>query len=429
MTLPPTLPKIAYNTGDYPRATDTFVWREVAALRALGAEVVTSTIQRTGAEHHVGEEQVAEAAATFHVKEAALNPLRLLRDHAKLLAQSPRRYLSALTLARHTAPPGIKNAMMQAAYFAEGGVLARHLQREGVRHLHNHFANSSCSVAMLASALSDIPYSVTMHGPSIFYEPGKWRIDEKIARARFVACISHFARSQAMNFSAQEHWRKLHIVHCAVHPGMYDRPREAGEGTRLLFVGRLAAVKGLPVLIEAMGTATRGTPDLHLTLIGDGADRAALERQVEAAGLSAHVTFAGYKSQAEVADALTRTDVFVLPSFAEGVPVVLMEALAARVPVIATRVAGVGELVEDGVSGLTVPPGDAGSLADAIARLAKDQALRARMGEAGRAKVEAEYDQQAEAAWLLSLITAPEEERPGLRPEADPKTPRAIAAE
>jgi glycosyltransferase involved in cell wall biosynthesis len=394
---------VAYLTGEYPRATDTFIQREVAALRARGLTVETCSIRRTGVEHHVGEEQRSEAARTFHVLEQTGKPLRSLKAHLAAL-RAPGRYLRALRLAWKTAPGGIKGHIYNLIYFAEAVVLADHMRRRGVVHLHNHIAKSSCTVAMLASAVSGIPYSFTLHGPDIFFEPYHWRLDEKIARAAFVACISHFCRSQAMIFSAPAHWDRLHIVHCGVDPALYDRPR-ASQGKRLLFVGRLAAVKGVPVLFRALRDVGPDHPDLHLTLIGDGPERRALEDQARAMGLSGMVTFAGYKGQAEVAQALRETDILVLPSFAEGLPVVLMEALAARVPVLTTRIAGVGELVEDGISGRLVAPGDPVALTDALcAMLDATPEERAAMGAAGRARVVAEFDSVTEAGKLAALI-------------------------
>ena len=391
--------RIAYLTGEYPRATDTFIQREVAALRARGLTVETCSMRRTGAEHHTGPEQRAEAAGTFHVLEATLS-WRLGAAHLAAWRR-PGAWLRALRLAWRTRPGGIKPTLYQLIYLAEAAVLAQHLRARGLTHLHNHIAKSSCTVAMLASEMSGIPFSFTLHGPDIFYEPHRWRLDEKIARARFVACISHFARSQAMAFSDPQHWGKLHIVHCGVDPARYDGPAPEAAA-HLLFVGRLAAVKGVPVLLEALQGLIADHPGLRLTLVGDGPERAALEARAQ--GLGHHVDFVGYRSQDEVAALLREATALVLPSFAEGLPVVLMEALAARVPVVATRIAGVGELVEDGVSGLLVPPGDAAALRDALARLLADPALRARMGEAGRARVVAAFDSEREAAWLATLF-------------------------
>lgn len=405
------LPKLAYLTGEYPRASDTFIQREVAALRALGHQVETCSIRTTGAEHLVGPEQRAEHARTFKVLDAAKRPLTLLRAHLRWMRR-PRRYLGALKLAWSTAPKGLKGRLFNLFYFLEAAVLASHLADQGVDHLHNHIAKASCTVAMLASQMSGIPYSFTIHGPDIFFEPHHWRIDEKSARAAFVACISAFCRSQLMCFADQPHWDRFHIIHCGVDPARYSAAPHTGA--ELLFVGRLAAVKGLPILLEALRAMDRS--GLHLTVIGDGPDRAALEQQAQ--GLP--VSFVGYKSQTDVAQALSRTDVFVLPSFAEGVPVVLMEAMGSAVPVITTRIAGVSELVEDRRSGWLVPPGDGDALRAALDEALADPDRRRAMGQVGRAKVQADFDIASEAARLSSLFTsyAQEGPKPQTRPEA-----------
>ena len=206
-----------------------------------------------------------------------------------------------------------------------------------------------------------------------------------------------------MLFSDRAHWPKLKIVHCGVDPARYDAsgPR---DGHHLAFVGRLDAVKGVPLLLEALAEARKSLPDLRLTLVGDGPDREALLDQARALDLSEAVEFAGYLSQTEVAALLAYADCLVLPSFAEGVPVVLMEAMAARVPVVTTRIAGVPELVEDGVSGLLVPPGDVHALQAAIERLLYDKHLCRDVGEAGRLRVEVEFASDHEAAWLAALF-------------------------
>jgi len=285
-----------------------------------------------------------------------------------------------------------------------------YLAEREIDHLHSHFASQSCTVAMLAASLAQIPFSYTLHGPADLYEPYTWHLAEKTARAKFVACISHFARSQAMFFSDPRHWGKLHVIHCGVIPDRYDRPATSPDslpardapGTHLLFVGRLSPVKGLRVLLEAFAAARAHRPDLTLTLVGDGEDRVHLERR--AAPFGDAVRFAGFRSQEGVARALAAADALVLPSFAEGLPVVLMEALAAGKPVIGTQVAGVAELVETGVSGFIVPAGDADSLARAIRTLADDPERAQAMGAAGREKVRAEFDIRREAARIGSLF-------------------------
>lgn len=397
----PSFSKLAYLTGEYPKASHTFILREITGLRALGAEVLSHSIRRPSADNLIGAEEVAAADETFFVLEAAKNPLVLLRAHLAMMRR-PGCWLRALGLALRTGRPGFKGFVKQIFYFLEAGVLADRLQREGVTHLHNHFADSSANVAMLTGALADIPFSFTLHGPAELFEPESWHLREKIARAAFTVCISDFARSQAMLFSNPEDWPRLKIVHCGIDPALYaEAPEPSAEGPlNLLFVGRLTAIKGLRVLFEALDLLA--DRDVTLTLVGDGEDRAFAERKAARLG---NITLLGFQSQSEVAAALAKADALVLPSFAEGVPVVLMEAMASGRPVIATRVGGVAELVEDGVSGFLVPPGNAAALAAAITKLAEAPDLRQAFGKAGRKKVRQDFDIHQEAARLMTLFS------------------------
>lgn len=412
-TAAPATGPVAYLTGEYPKVSHTFIQREIAALRARDTEVIACTVRRPPPDAVVGAAQHAEARATYCILEqAARAPHRLVGAHLRRLAAAPRRWISALALAWRSRPPGARAALYQLFYFAEAGLLADHLAHRGAVHLHNHFGDASGTVTMLAAHLAAIPFSLTLHGPDVFFEPYRWRLDEKIARARFTVCISHFCRAQAMLFSDPAHWDRLHIVHCGIDPAEYggagDGPDPApdaeADGGRLLFVGRLAAQKGVPVLIEAFRAVRAARPRAQLVLAGDGPGRDALAAQVRAAGLEEAVTFAGYRPPEAVAALMREADLFVLPSFAEGVPVVLMEAMASRLPVIAPRVAGVAELVRDGESGLVIPPGDSGILARAILTLLDDPERRARMGAAGRAAVAAGYDIATEAGRLHALF-------------------------
>jgi glycosyltransferase involved in cell wall biosynthesis len=395
---------IAYLTGDYPKISHTFILREIAGLRAAGLSVVTCSIRKPPLDEFPGPEEREAHAETFYVKAASLNPLRLLGAHGGLLLRAPGRWVSMLRLALKTRAPGLKSLFWQLFYFAEAGVLADHLQRQKVRHLHNHFGNSSCSVAMLASGLSGIPFSFTEHGPAIFFEVKDWALDEKIARARFVIAISHFCRSQLMLFSRPEDWGKITIVHCGVDVAAYGRGRTGDGKKRIAFVGRLDPVKGAFLLIEAMARVLQTHPDATLTLAGDGPARKSAEARARALGITGSVRFLGYISQGQVAELLDQSEVLALPSFAEGLPVVYMEALASRIPVVASRVAGVQELVEDGVSGFTVPPGDVGSLTDRLTQLLADPALAKAMGAAGRLAVERDFDINAETRWLAEIF-------------------------
>ena len=239
---------------------------------------------------------------------------------------------------------------------------------------------------------------------------------QKIARAQFVACISHFCRSQGMLFADPKHWSKMRIVHCGVELSRYEKSESKTENKHLLFVGRLAPIKGVLLLLDAFATLLETHPDTLLTLVGDGPSRPGLEERALSLGLKNKVIFTGYKSQSEIAALLATTDIFVLPSFAEGVPVVLMEAMASSLPVIAPHVAGVPELVENGKSGLLVSPGDKSMLLTQMCALLDDTKLQEKMGKIGRKKVEADFDASKEAAWLLKLLNY-EAQKDQLRPE------------
>jgi glycosyltransferase involved in cell wall biosynthesis len=395
---------VAYVTGEYPKVSHTFIQREIMGLRDLGVEVVTCTVRRPAAKSVVGPEQQAEAAQTFAILAMARNPLTLLAAHGRMLRRDAGRWFAPLRLAWVTRPPGLKAFLWQMAYFLEAGVLADHLLARGVVHMHNHFGDSSGSLTMIASQMSGIPFSITLHGPTIFFEMHWWRLDAKVARAAFIACISHFCRSQAMLFSDQAHWHKLRIVHCGVTPARYGTaPRKPFSG-HVCFVGRLDAVKGVPLLLEAFAANRPRHPGARLTIAGDGPARAALEAQAQSLGLTGAVRFTGYLDEDGVAALLEASDMLVLPSFAEGLPVVLMEALASQIPVIATQVAGVSELVQDGISGFIVPPGDVETLALRLDQLLSDPELCAAMGKAGRRKVEAEFDIRGEVDKLAALF-------------------------
>lgn len=422
---------IAYLTGEYPKVSHTFILREIRALEALGLDIRPLSVRRAPAKAVVGVDQEAEARRTWVLQAAAKNPVTLIGAHLALLIRRPGAWLRAARLARATCPPGAKEALWQVFYFLQAAVLVRHLQAIGAVHLHNHFANSSCSVTLLASEMSGIPFSFTMHGPSEFFEAEKWRLDVKVARAAFVAAISHYCRSQLMYFSPRAHWDRIRIVHCGIEPARYGTAPRSAEtaGKRIAFVGRLDAVKGAVLLLEAFAGLRARHPEARLVVIGDGPDRADIEARATELGLGDRVDFLGYRPQEEVAALLEQADMLVLPSFAEGVPVVLMEAMASRIPAVSTVIAGIPELIEDGVTGRLLAPGDVAGLEAALDALLSDPGARVALGARGREKVVAEFDLAAEAAWLAQIFagslagTLPA----GLRPEG--RTPTAAGTE
>lgn len=391
---------IGYLMNTYPLVSTTFIGREIAALEGLGVTIRRYAIRPWAGELVDPGDQVEQLRTEYLLSDR----VRIASSVALTVFRSPRKFLRALGVTIRLIGNARGRVFKHFAYLAEAAVLRGLTERDGVTHVHAHFSTNSTAVAMLSRELGGPEFSFTVHGPDELLNPQENSIARKVASARFVVCISHFARSQVMLFSDQQHWEKLAIVHCGVVPTDYGAASRGPYGKRILFIGRLSAVKGATLLLKAVASLSAAHPDLTLTIIGDGPDRASLEDQVGNLGLSAVTRFLGYQPQGAVAEALKRSDILVLPSFAEGVPVVLMEAMASRVPVIASRVAGIQELVEDGNSGFVVPPGDVAILAERVDRLLLDPELCARMGAAGRAKVEAEFFVDYEAEKLAALF-------------------------
>jgi colanic acid/amylovoran biosynthesis glycosyltransferase len=394
--------RIAYLNSQYPRATDTFVQREVNTLRSMGVNVHTFSVRRTGDEHMVGIEQQEERDRTFYF--LPLNPINLLLSHLNQLLASPKRYLQTIKLALSTSQPGLRGAIYQFFYFLEAGILAQQLKIRQIKHLHNHIVEASGTVAMLGAQMGGFTFSFTLHGPYIFFKPYQWRLDEKIKRALFVSCISNYARSQGMIFAPMEKWKQMHIIHCGIDPTLFNPVSHNGLGTKLLFVGRLEVVKGLPILLESLAILKQSYPNILLTVVGDGPDRKILEEMTKKMELTNNVKYVGYQSQTNVRQYIQQNDIFVMASFAEGIPVVLMEAMAAGLPVVATQIAGVSELVENNVNGYLIPPGNSSALLEPIHKLLINDKLRAKLGAAGRAKVEKDFNLQIEIGKLHKLM-------------------------
>jgi colanic acid/amylovoran biosynthesis glycosyltransferase len=399
--------RIAYLCDRYPAISHTFILREVVALRALGVEIDTISIRRSDPAHLLAEIDRTEFARTFAV--LPVPPLTLLATHARLLLTRPHRYLDMMLLALALRRPGLRGLLWQLFYAAEAGLVWAHCARRGAHHLHAQFTTPAADVALLAARLGGPgwSWSFAAHGTDIF-EADRDALAEKVRRAQFVVCVSDFGRSQLMMLVDEDHWDKIHVVPCGIDPGEYspasrDGPAP-GERLNVLVVGRLVPVKGHAVLLEAIARLRRtGTMPVSLEIVGDGPLRNALESKARALGLGEHATFHGRVGQDDIRRHYAAADVFCLPSFGEGVPVVLMEAMAMEIPVVASRVMGIPELVEDGASGLLLRPGRAEPLAEALARLAASPDLRRCLGRAGRARIESAFSLERSAQNLRDV--------------------------
>jgi len=399
--------RVAFLTGEYPRATDTFIQREVGALRDGGVVVHTFAVRRPPTEQLLGPTQGAEYASTIYLLPASA--MGVARAFAAA-ARHPRRFVGAAALARRTHPSGVRGTLAQCACFAEAVVLAHQLRQRSIQHLHSHGPDSSGTVAVLAAHLAGVRFSFTMHGADTLRAVAMWRLDEKVARAAFGVSVSWYGRAQAMLVSAPSTWGRLHVVRCGIDAAQYAPTHHSGQRSSVLFVGRFDPEDGVPVLLDAFAKVLRERPSARLTLVGEGPGRSAAQQQVQAAGLDHAVQFAGYATAQQVAEHLAATDVFVLPSFVEGIPVSLMEAMAAKVPVVASQLPGIAELVEHGEHGYLVPAGHTEQFAERIVALLSQPALRERMGVAGRAKVVAEFDAGVTVNQLHELFRAAAQE-------------------
>lgn len=423
----PAASRVAYVVGRYPAVSHAFVTREVMALRAAGVEVETISIHRAEDGDALSASDRAERERTYAL--LPVRPAALVGAQLRALLGAPGAYLSTLAGALRSGPPGLRARVWQLFYFLEAIMVWNRCRARRVHHLHAHHLNQAADAALLAvryaNARGSRPawtWSFTMHGPNELYDVTRFQLAEKAEEATAVACISDFARSQVMGFTPEERWPRFSVVHCGVDPTEFDPDAPAAEASkaaanggppaadgvpfRVLYVGRLVPFKGQAILLEAIaGLRARGI-DARLTMIGEGPAREGAERRAAQFGLNGEVRFAGAVGQDEIRAHYAAADAFCLPSFAEGVPVVLMEAMAMRVPVVTSRIMGISELVDDGEQGLLVRPGRADELAAALERLARDPELRTRLGRAGREKVSAEFDVRESGKRLAAIFAA-----------------------
>jgi colanic acid/amylovoran biosynthesis glycosyltransferase len=415
MSTPPTT-RVAYLVSQYPALSHAFIETEVATLREMGAEVRTFSVRPSSPAELLTERARHDDATTTVLLESPVP--QAVRALAAVLRRSPRALGTAVRAAMTNGPGTVRARVWQLFYLGEALVLWRHMSRDGLRHVHVHFANNGADVARLAVAVGEAVdgptagwgWSLSMHGPTEFEDQTAYDLAAKVASARATACISDFCRSQVMRLLPPEQWSRLSVVRMAVDATRFaPAPVEADGGDpagplRVLTVGRLVPEKGAPVLLEAVARLVAAGVPVQLTVVGAGELAGRLAADARRLGIDDVVDLAGPVGQDRLPDLYRAADVFCLPSFAEGLPVVLMEAMATGLPVVTTTIAGIPELVVDHQTGLLVPPGRADLLADALEELATDRGLRRRLGSRARAAVLAQHDRERNAGRLLALF-------------------------
>ncbi|WP_174279668.1 glycosyltransferase [Sphingomonas bacterium] len=396
---------VGYFTNQYPKVSHTFIRREIAALEEHGVTVPRWALR--GWDAVVADPlDAAELRRTRYLLQRGFVPL--LGAALRALIRSPRRWVGGLRLTWRMMHRSERSAAKHLVTFLEAALLAREMRDARVDHLHVHFGTNAAEVGMIASALSGIPYSFTVHGPGEFDAPLALKLGLKIERASFVVAITDFCASQLFRWSAPGDRGKIHVVHCGLSRDFLDaEPTAPVAAARFVNVGRLCPEKAQYLLVAAVAQLKAAGTPVRLTLVGDGDSRAEVDAEIARLGLADDVTVTGWADEARVRAELVAARAMVMPSFAEGLPIVVMEAFALGRPVLAANVAAMSELVETGETGWLHSPGSVGAVVDAMAAcMAATPEECGRMGQAGRARVRARHDAGHEAGKLLALIAA-----------------------
>jgi colanic acid/amylovoran biosynthesis glycosyltransferase len=413
---------VAYLVNQYPKVSHSFVRREIYGLEACGLTVARFSI-RSCVDELVDPEDVAELAKTKVVLGQGIASLATVAMALGRVALGrPRAFLTGLTLAWQLSRRGERGLLYHLVYLAEACVLLGWFREAGVDHVHAHFGTNSTTVALLCKALGGPTYSFTVHGPEEFDKVQAIALPEKIKQAKFVVAISSFGRSQLYRWAELDDWAKIHVVRCGVDQHFLTAVvSPVPDEPTLVCVGRLSEQKGHLLLLEATKRLVDQGSPLKLVLVGDGELRSHIERLIDDYGLQERIVITGWASGTEVKDHLLRARAMVLPSFAEGLPVVIMEALALGRPVVSSSVAGIPELVETGINGWLVVPGSIDSLVTAMAAaLACSPDQLSEMGRQGAKRVAQYHDARQEAKTLAQLLTGHDVSDP-LAPDLSPR--------
>jgi colanic acid/amylovoran biosynthesis glycosyltransferase len=395
--------RVAYLINQYPKISHTFIRREILALEELGVEVTRIAIRghETAA---VDASDAEELAKTKYLLQA--NPFEIVAACFSALLRAPGLFLKSLLGALRLGRRSDGGVTKHAAYFVEACLLKKWLAESELRHVHAHFGTNAAAVVMFCRWLGGPGYSFTVHGPDEFDRPLRLALREKVQAAAFVCVISSFCRSQLYRWTMLADWLKIHVVRCALEPSYFGA--QAGAITdrpKLLCVGRLSEEKGQFLMVRAARLLVdRGVP-VEIVLAGDGPLRGEIDAEIKRLGLEETVRVTGWIDNQRVRSLLLESRALVVASFAEGLPVVIMEAFAMNRPVISTWIAGIPELVKNDYSGWLIPPGDVVRLADAMQMaLTAPPAQLAEMGERGRKLAGEMHNASLEAARLKELL-------------------------
>ncbi|MBX7079987.1 MAG: glycosyltransferase family 4 protein [Nannocystaceae bacterium] len=406
--------RIAYLTTTYPSVSHTFIRRELVELERQVGEVARFAIRHTPYKI-VDEDDAREDGKTFRL--LSQSKARWLAVLAKRALLHPRETLAGARKAVQLGRKSQRGLPVHAAYLLEAMMLRDELERRGIEHVHVHFGTNPTAVAQITRAMGGPPYSFTVHGPDELDAPIGLKLGPKIEDSAFVVAITNYCAAQLRRWVSHEHWDKIRVVHCTVGDEFFREAQPIDPTSRtLVCVGRLSPQKGQLLLVEAFADAIDRGLDATLVLAGDGEMRAEIERIAAARGLGERLRITGWISGEQVRREILAARALVLPSFAEGLPMVIMEAFALGRPVLTTYIAGIPELVVHRENGWLIPAGSKPAITDAIAEvLAAAPAQLEAMAAKGREAVRKHHYTPTETARLADAVresVAHEHERP-----------------
>jgi colanic acid/amylovoran biosynthesis glycosyltransferase len=397
-------PAIAYLQSQYPMLSMIFVIREVLELKRLGFRIDVASINSPDrARQGLTADERAESEHTYYVK--AHGVAGAVAAHLTTALRRPGDYVRGWALVARLGGSDLAGWLRLLAYFTEGLMVGRWMGQRQLTHVHAHLGSQAATVGLFVKRVFGVGFSITVHGPDEFYDVIGQHLNEKIIAADFIVCISDFARSQLMRLSAYEHWNKLFVSRLGIDPAVFAprlQPVRGAGAFEVLCVGRLTPSKGQHILVDAVARMVKQGRNVRLRVVGGGVDEASLQRH--AAPLGEHVVFEGAVNQDRIRSLYAAADCFCLPSFAEGIPVVLMEAMAMQIPCVTTHITGIPELIRDNVDGLLVAPSDVDGLVAALCRLMDDPALCIRLGLEARKRVSSHYDLTHNVQTLATLF-------------------------
>jgi glycosyltransferase involved in cell wall biosynthesis len=395
---------IAYFINQYPKVSHSFIRREILALEKQGFDVLRIALRGWDAEV-VDAKDKLEHQRTKYVLQSGISGLIIAV--IQTFIRFPLKFLSALKLTITMGLHADKAWPYHLVYLAEACRMLQWVQDAGVRHIHAHFGTNSAEVVMLLKALGGPNYSFTVHGPEEFDKPEFIKLREKVSRAAFVVAISSFGRSQLYRWINYQDWKKVQVVHCGLESAFHDvTPQSVTTAPRLVCVGRLCEQKGQLLLVDAISRLAAKGIACELVLAGDGEMRPEIEALIEQHALTSTIRITGWISSDQVREEILASRALVLPSFAEGLPVVIMEAMALRRPVLTTYVAGIPELVHPGENGWLFPAGDVDELVKVLEDFLNTPTdVIEKMGQAAHVRVLERHSIDVEAAKLAKHFT------------------------